>query len=229
MKVFVATPAYDGRVHTTFAGCMLRTFSLLAQAGIPARWETLDGCCYLPVARNKLVRSFLQSDATDFVFIDSDVGWDPEGFMRMLTYDRDFVAGIVPFKTDKEGYPVNLAQGPDNKVVVDPETGLIEGTMVATAFMRVRENVFATLIRKYMDDLVVIERDPDGSERERYLNFFDCQQIGDRWWGEDARFCRLWTDLGGKIWVDPNIEFTHSGSKAWLGNYHEFLIKNKHA
>ena len=112
---------------------------------------------------------------------------------------------------------------------ISAETGLLAGTMVATAFMRLKEDVFATILRKYMDDLLIIERNPDGKERERYLNFFDCQQVGDRWWGEDARFCRLWTDLGGEIWIDPDIEFNHTGPKTYVGNYHEFLKKKPNA
>lgn len=149
--------------------------------------------------------------------------------MRLLALKQPFVAGIVPFKMDEEGYPVCVKTDENGKPVVDPETGLLAGTMVATAFMRLKEDVFATILRKYMDDLLIIERAPDGKERERYLNFFDCQQVGDRWWGEDARFCRLWTDLGGEIWIDPDIEFNHTGPKTYVGNYHEFLKKKPNA
>jgi len=223
MKVFVATPAYDGRVNTAFTVAMLQSFSRMSHAGIAARWETLDGCCYLPVARNKLVRSFLESDATDLFFIDSDVSWDPDGFMRVLNYDLPFVGGIVPFKTDKEGYPVSFKLDDNGKPVTHPDTRLIDTIMLATAFMRVRRDVFEAMMAKYGDEqLLVIERHPDGSESERYLNFFDCQKVKDRWWGEDARFCKLWTAMGGNVWADPDIDFTHTGTKAWAGNFGKF-------
>lgn len=227
MKVFVATPAYDGRVTTAFTVAMIRSFSLMAHAGIGAKWESLDGCCYLPVARNKLVRSFLASDATDLFFVDSDVGWDADAFLRVLQYDRAFVGGVVPFKMDKEGYPVNVKLDDKRLPVKDPETGLLDTIMLATAFMRIKREVFETIHAVHGDKLLVIERNADGSESERYLNFFDCQHVGDRWWGEDARFCKLWTNAGGKIWVDPDIDFVHTGGKSWEGNFGRCLEQTR--
>lgn len=224
-KVFIATPAYDGRVHTAFTASLIMSFSRMAHAGIQATWESLDGCCYIPVARNKLVRSFLESDYTDMLFVDSDVGWDADGLMRLLSYDRPFTAGIVPFKIDQEAYPVHFQMKEDGTPSIDEETGLTEGIMVATAFMRIRREVFELMIEKYPDALLVVEKNINGDKDGEYMNFFDCVRLGERWWGEDARFCRLWTSIGGKIWIDPNIDFTHSGSKTWEGNFLKFLQK----
>lgn len=39
------------------------------------------------------------------------------------------------------------------------------------------------------------------------------------WRGEDFQFCADWIQrYGGEIWVDPNIDFTHRGTKMWKGN-----------
>jgi hypothetical protein len=44
------------------------------------------------------------------------------------------------------------------------------------------------------------------------------------WLGEDTGFCRLWHEMGGKMWIYPDITFNHYGDdKYYRGNYREFL------
>lgn len=40
-----------------------------------------------------------------------------------------------------------------------------------------------------------------------------------QWWGEDFYFAERWREMGGTVWVDPDIHFTHSGFKAWEANF----------
>lgn len=34
-------------------------------------------------------------------------------------------------------------------------------------------------------------------------------------------------EMGGRVWLEPNIKFNHIGVKAWEGNYHEYLLNKK--
>ena len=43
---------------------------------------------------------------------------------------------------------------------------------------------------------------------------------GGRWVGEDFAFCRLWREIGGEMWVQCNISFTHAGRH---GNFMHYL------
>jgi hypothetical protein len=46
------------------------------------------------------------------------------------------------------------------------------------------------------------------------------------WWGEDYAFCRNWQEIGGEVWLVPNLNLNHwSGDKVWKGNFHEYLLK----
>lgn len=222
--VFIATPAYDGKLCFQYVVHLLRAQKLLAQNGIGCSVEFLPGNCYLPLSRNLLVQKFLASKATDLLFIDADMGFEAEGVLNILKFDREIVAGVYPFKTDEEGYPARIICNADKTPKVDPVTGLIEMDGCATGFMRIQRKVFEELSEKGIPKTVQ-EYDKDMKPCNSYLNFFDCEQVGDRWWGEDYNFCRKWTEIGGKIWCYPNINFSHVGTKAWLGNYHEFLIR----
>lgn len=221
-KVFLATPSYDGSVHIECVKSLIGAISLLESNGIKTQWEAWAGCCYLPVVRNKLVRTFLQGDCTDFIFIDADVQFSPEGVLKLLRHDREIVGGIYPFKQDKEGYPVWNKTDGLGRPAVDPYTGLIEAWGLPTGFMRIQRQVFERFHRHF-PDIEIKEYNADGTLRESYLNFFDCEKEGSTWWGEDYNFCRKWTAAGGKLWIEPDINFTHHGFKGFSGNYHNYL------
>ena len=57
-----------------------------------------------------------------------------------------------------------------------------------------------------------------------YYNIFETGVGADDWfWGEDYCFARKWTDDGQEVWVDPNIEFTHRGTKKWCNRLVDHL------
>ena len=41
------------------------------------------------------------------------------------------------------------------------------------------------------------------------------------WWGEDFAWCRRWHNMGGEIWVYPDINFGHRGGKTWRANFND--------
>lgn len=220
LNVFIATPAYDGTVSIHLASSLITAMRLLDQAGVRVTWQTLSGCCYLPVVRNKLLKDFLAGEFTDLLFIDSDVGFGPEAVAKILTHDVDVVAGAVPYRTDDAEFPAVLF-AEDNKPIV--QNGLLKAQMAATAFMRVRRGVFTKIIEEFGDLMIVSEKDASGRETDRYLAAFDTQHVGTEWWGEDKRFCEMVRSLGIDVWIDPDLEFVHTGSKSWRGNFGEML------
>jgi hypothetical protein len=42
---------------------------------------------------------------------------------------------------------------------------------------------------------------------------------------EDINFCRLWRDIGGKVWVDPHLTLFHHGGKSYEGNLAQHLAE----
>ena len=41
--------------------------------------------------------------------------------------------------------------------------------------------------------------------------------------GEDYSFCIRWRDIGGQVWVDPEIEMGHIGLKCFQGHFGNWL------
>lgn len=226
MKVFIATPCYDGRVDAFCAAAIMRELSILREADIDALWFPLCGCCYLPVARNKLVREFLATDCTDLVFVDSDVYFEPGAMLKLLLpVGKEVVAGIYPLKREPEDYPVWIKTEDGRPVVADD--GLIEAWGVPTGFLRIRRSALDLMLGEGRVRECV-EYDAYGNEEGRYWAFFDTgfldPDMPTKWWGEDYWFSWVWTaHMHMKAWVVPDISFHHVGMKSWEGNYHRYL------
>jgi hypothetical protein len=218
-KVFFATPTYDFGFSAEYTASMLMTGYHLAHQKIQMCAQFVGGMCFIDIARNKLVTGFLNTDATDLFFIDADVGWDYKCIPRFLDYEEEIVAGLVPKRAEPTFYHDNALTS-----VISPN-GLLESLEAPTAFMRIRRSVFEKLDLAhpeyanhftldcgpaYFQTGYVPKPDKDG-----FKDFL----------GEDIFFCRQWIAMGGKIWIDPQVEFSHRGSKEWKGMFIEHAIE----
>lgn len=204
----------------------MATIRLLSDAKIDYEVIMISGCPVLPVARNTLVAMFMNTDGTDLFFIDSDVGFNPLGAMKILEREEKVVAGIYPLKRFPLGYPVQIK-------TVDGipwgRDGLIEAEFLPAGFMRVKRIVFERMQEvypelKYTSNVIEIS---DSGITEAY-DFFNMGIInGQRWTTEDYTFCQRWRDIGGQLWVYPDIDFKHIGRKGYEGNYHKYLLALK--
>ena len=225
-KVLVATPTYDGKTWAKFTLSLLDSVLAAARARILVNWRVMPGMVYVDMARNKLVREFLASDADDLVFIDADQAWPAEAFVRLLGWDKDVVGAVPPMKRRKQGrdFPVALLYDGEGRPRVEPETGLLRAAVLGTGMLRIRRCVFEKMLAEVgEDELLVIENNANGTEAQRYFEFFSERKDGTRKFGEDVHFSRLWRSLGGKLWVDPDVTFEHWGTYEWAGNLHEHL------
>lgn len=212
-KIFFATPSYDSTVHCLMVKSLLAEMDLLREMGVDFVWEPHLGCCYLPIARNKLVAMFMETDFTHLMFIDGDVQWESGAVVKLLKADVDFIAGIYPYKTTETGFPINWG-----KAALDKEKKIIEVGGVPTGFLLLKKEVFIQFDANYLDLEVVDERD-----NSSFRNYFDTAKRGKVWWGEDLHFCNLWRDIGGKIYVEPNINFYHHGFAGFYGNFLNYI------
>mgnify|MGYP001616301424 CR=1 FL=1 len=220
MKVVFAIPTHSGTLHTKCVLGLLATQNLLQRKGIEYDVIFLTECAYLPVARNTLVAMFMQdTEATDLFFIDADVGFGADSVLKILERPEPIVAGIYPLKKDLDGYPVQIKKGP---VVID---GLVEAELLPTGFMRIKRTVIEELQAaypelKYKPNVVNVA----GTDVTEVYDLFNMGAIGSsEWTTEDYAFCNRWAKIGGRMWVYPDVNMTHTGNKAFFGNYAQYL------
>lgn len=229
MKVFFAIPSYSGVKDEKFLDSLERTLKHCQENGIETALSILQGCCYVQMARIKLLNDFLKSDADKLFFLDDDLEWDCKDALKLIQMNDDFTAGIYPYKKDYEDYPVVINVNEDFTPVVRAD-GCISGALVPTGFLCVSRSAINKLIAAYPEKKFT---DHAGTDKEVELyDLFPQGVDSGRWVGEDYAFCKLWTRTGGQIWINPNITFNHHDrlkNVNHTGNYHEFLMKQPKA
>jgi hypothetical protein len=168
---------------------------------------------YIDRSRNLCAHLFLETDCSDLIFVDADLSFDDDAILKLLAHDRDIVAGAYPYKKSQQEYSVTLWFD-EQKNCKDEETGLVTCDRIPAGLMRIQRRVFDRMKEGLLPD-----------EREIYPFFQTGMVCGDgQWYGEDAFFCKRWRDMGGVLWIEPRINFTHYGIQGFQGNYHEYLM-----
>jgi hypothetical protein len=170
---------------------------------------------YLDDTRNILSTVFLESSATDMLFVDDDVGSSPESVLYIAQAKRPFVAGVYPAKTEDGSimWPIGFKS---DEVHMD-EDGFIDNPIVVpTGFLKLNRSVFEALDHQ----------DYRNRSDKIWKGFFKCGPRDGYYMGEDPDLCARWLALGGKIFILPNLHFLHVGDNVWQGNYGEWLMRN---
>lgn len=227
--VLFAVPSYSGAACAEFLPSYIDTVSALSAAGIASGFSTCPFDPYLSKARNRLATEFLTTwtMATHLFFLDDDIGWPGAKVAEFVKRDLDLLCGVYPKKTDRGEFPAQLLIV-DGKPVEHPEhKGLYRALLAPTGFMCIKRHVLERLAAasgQYFDTTKAV--DP-----LMHFNIFDMGFFtpdGERpknqggvkgeFWGEDYYFVRKWRDMGGEVWIDPDVDFSHRGTKAWTGN-----------
>lgn len=215
MKIFAATPTHDGRMCIETARALLNEQMLAHGAGVEFKAVFLPSCSLITHGRNQLVRDFMQSDFDRLVFIDSDVSWEPGALVKIAHRPVDLVGGAYRYKDEKEGYSVGFLA--DRKEIwADPATGLIEVQHLPGGFLAINRCVFEQLKAAHPGRAYLFHGD-------EYQGYFHAPIDDYKMFGEDVAFCYDWRDLGGKVWLDPEITLEHIGGhnryKGHIGNW----------
>jgi len=212
-KIFIATPAYDGKVHVQYTTSLVDTCKLLEMHGfIPIIRITVGGSL-LVADRNRLIQMFWESEADYMLCIDSDLGWDPLSVVRLIRSGKDFTAGVYPSR-DGSSFTFRPDFEEDGKLIICPETSLLKMNYVPAGFMLISRSVIEKM-RNHFPELYYSPKDPRNPSDSAFL-FFNTELWNGEFWGEDYVFCRRVREIGIDIWVDPTIQFDHAGVKGHL-------------
>ncbi len=187
-----------------------------------AGWESgmvLEiGCPYISNARATMLRKALDAKADVIVFLDHDVSFDPQDLLRLIQTEGDVVAGTYRYKREPEEYMGALCGNEAGRPLLRDD-GCIKATAVPAGFLKITKEAVDRFLVAY----------PHLAYGPRYAPFVDLFNHGAHkgiWYGEDYAFSRNWIDLGGELWVIPDMKLNHhSADKCFAGNLHQFLLR----
>ena len=241
--LFVATPVHSEVCLHYMKSCLdLQKECLLNSTSITFQ---LMKSSLVTQGRNLCVAAFLSSTADQMCFIDADISFSVRSIYRM--YECPYEVSLVPYpmKTvdankfrqddvkrpsdhpDTKGYmfPVELT----NMDAINMHNGFVEIKKGPTGCMMIKRSAFDKLIKAYPDLTVKQTTMINGKmvERPNYYNFFDTYYSKETklYLGEDFNFCKLWTDIGEKIYALADEEISHVGEKMYSGKLLQELTK----
>lgn len=219
-KLAIFTSFYSHYAYAPYVISLAQTLGTFSRLGV--EWDYLARPSDFHIERainNTLTEVMERGDFTDVLLIDSDESWKPEAAYRLLMHEEEIVAASYPMKNNWKEYvgTVKRVDGcPVGKMLPDG-SALLEAERVAAGFLRIK----VSALRKWADaypDLVSTE--PDG----RKVQFFSrgLAENGEMMC-QDMAFSKRWRDIGGQLWIDPNVHIGHWGMECHDGNLDKHL------
>lgn len=227
LKIIIATPFYEVKAYSPYIRCLINSMRVLEELRVEWDYYELSGDSYVDRAKNTLVHKFLEGHGTHLFMIDSDLSWGVEGFARIINagiWGAEVVGGAYPNKNNWETFGCIPVERDGCLVGIEkPHLRLIEAEGIPGGFILYSRDAFERT-RKNLNTYIDVTQDPPVT----YLEAFRCnvEKHGGRI-GEDIYFQQRYREMGGKVWLEPNIDFGHFGVKEWKGNYHEYLLRNR--
>lgn len=246
-KLFIATPMYGGMCTGLYCRSVADLAAICAVHKIPLQLYYLFNESLITRARNYCADEFMRGDATHLMFIDSDIGFNPQDVIALLALsskesEYDVIGGPYPKKciswekikhavdkgfADKdpnqlERYVGDYVFNPKAHSKEIPIGQPVEVMETGTGFMMIKRSTFDRYKAAYPE----LSYKPDhvrtahfDGTREIHA-YFDCiiDPKSKRYLSEDYNFCYHVEKMGGKVWLCPWMSMTHVGTYSFGGS-----------
>lgn len=246
-KLFVATPMYGGQCGGIYAKSMADLSAVCTKYQIPLQLYFLFNESLITRARNYCCDEFMRSDAKHLMFIDSDIGFDPQDIIAMMALqidnkDYDIIGGPYPKKCiswEKIKRAVDKGVADENPNVLEkfvgdfvfnPKGGQTQIAIsepaevleIGTGFMMIKKET----MQKYADTYPQYMYKPDHVRTEHFdgkreiMQYFQAEidPVSKRYLSEDYWFCQKAQEANIKTWLCPWMKLQHLGSYIYGGS-----------
>lgn len=205
-NVLIATPGRN--MEAEYVKSLISTIGYLQQNGISylylneyssqvnaAREATIMGSRLLNAFETRPLSGYATYDK--IIWIDSDISWNPEDFMKLYKSSLDIVSGLY---FNEEGVP--LIGFTENEIIHDP--AILRGKeypfeifAAGFGFIAMKSGVFENIPRPWFETVFQKIENEDKTQ-EMFIPY-----------GEDFSWCKKAHEAGYKIYVDPSIRVNH--------------------
>ncbi len=246
-KLFLGLPCYGGACAAMFARSIADLAALCTHYGIGLQMYFLMNESLITRARNYICDEFVRSQGTHMMFIDSDIGFNPNDVIAMLAMMSDdspydvlgapYPKKCISWEKIKRAVDKGMAdENPNNlekyvgDFVFNPKGGQTsiaisepaEVLETGTGFMMVRRKTFenyqkAYPHKSYKPDHVRTEHFDGSREIMMYFNA-EIDPATKRYLSEDYLFCQEVIKMGNSVWLCPWMQLSHVGTMVFAGS-----------
>jgi hypothetical protein len=247
-KLFVATPMYGGQCAGMFAKSTADLSALCTSYGIPLQFYYLFNESLITRARNYCVDEFMRSEAEHLLFIDSDIGFNPQDVIALMALQAqepekyEIIGGPYPKKCiswEKIKLAVDKGIADEDANILDkfvgdyvfnPKNGSgaipisepVEVLEIGTGFMMITKAALKKFMAKYPEYMYK----PDHVRTEHFdgtreiMMFFQAEvdPASKRYLSEDYWFCQKAQAADIRTWFCPWMKLQHVGSYIFGGS-----------
>lgn len=240
IKLFISLPCYDAMVtmHTMIS--VMTLSNLLNKYGIIFTIDFIGNESLIPRARNNSLGRFIKSNFTHLLFIDSDIEFEAEAVLDLLTSKKDVACCVYPRKSynfkrlmysmqtesdskeslDSRGldFTYNALYDDNNKIIAEGD--YIKVRHASTGFMMIERPILEKLYNKHTE--LTIITDNNSKTDDKIVGLFCCMIKNNQYLSEDYSFCERVIDEGGSIWINTKYNLNHIGKHSFKSD-----IKNR--
>jgi hypothetical protein len=246
-KLFVATPMYGGQCAGMFAKSIADLSAFCAKHEIPLQLYFLFNESLITRARNYCCDEFMRSDAQHLMFIDSDIGFNPQDIIALMALQAqdskfDIIGGPYPKKCiswEKIKHAVDKGVADEDPNVLErfvgdfvfnPKGGQqtiaigepVEVLEIGTGFMMISKDAMTKFSEKfsqysYKPDHVRTEHFDGSREIVQYFQA-EIDPVSKRYLSEDYWFCQKAQQIELRTWFCPWMKLQHVGTYIFGGS-----------
>jgi hypothetical protein len=238
-KIFIATPMYGGMCAGFYTQSIIQLLTTCQANGVDAEFSFMFNESLITRARNSLTHTFMKTDCSHLMFIDSDIKFRAEDVIHMIRADKDIICGIYPKKEINwhsvkaamdRGVPFDQLKSHTGSFVVNlvnyvgevtvPVNQPVEIFNGGTGFMLIKREVFDKLgesVPSYSNDVVDLGGKMKQSEPIKEFFTTSIEPGTNRLLSEDYHFCRIWRESGGQVHAAPWCQLAHIGTYTFEG------------
>jgi hypothetical protein len=237
MKLFIAVPAYGEAFYTS---CVRSLFKLAVASERRGWLPSLATVSYADIAeaRNVLLTHwFDKTDASHLLFVDADMGFEPQLIFDMIEFDKPLVGVLSPkrqidldrlSKAIAAGRSIEEATASAHDFVVQKPSrrntsrkGFLQVEGCGAGILLMHRSCIEAMLNELPE---IADERPSVSLglSGRLIRAFDFTTIDGVRLSEDFSFCRRWREkCGGEVWANISHPITHVGPQHFTARYED--------
>lgn len=238
LRIMIGTPMYGGMAMGQYTVSSAILSKLAALVGCHVEINALFNESLVQRGRNAVSHYFMKSDCDYLLFIDADIGYEPQQALELIlmaklgnhpvvgasyskkaiNWERAKAAAADGVRNDRlahcSGSPVVIFDGKTQGGIFDP----MPVKHLGNGFMLIHRTVFERFQASYPDYWYKNNHIPFVPNGETVWAYFHCIIDADRnYLSEDYYFCRQIRKMGITPMVAPWITLSHFGTYVYEG------------